>query len=537
MRLVLVVLFSLLFATVNSKPDTFEDTYGDAVDDENKNIQNDDYDDYANREETPDVGDEVVERNEVTPEFRTKPQIFVARIGEVIRLPCEITNQDMVLVWRKDDSELLYQGDIAMKQFPNVKKTSEGLEVNVTSDRDYGKYTCQMMVSEDSSPKITHMVVPPTPPVINSIRTPNNNTEFSIGGTLELQCIATGNPKPKISWHKDGKRIEPTGENITIPNLKPHNAGLYVCLADNNVLKPAHKHIEIFIEHKPVVTIDKYLINSNHEEDVELKCIVHAYPVPVVSWKKGGMNIKEDPPKVMLKRHQNNVENLLIISNLTEADFGEYTCSASNKFGKVDKTVGLVKVPVVQGFVKPEKTNKDVVLTWKVQSKPPVTEHSFQYRKKGEEDWKNIKPEVSYDEQNDTYTIKGTLKGLEPGSYETRARSRNTHGWSSYSDIMPFEGVLAKHSSHHKPHHKKHPKGKDVREKQAVPTTQVTPAQHQENEASVEEEQVVSATHVTHAQHQENETVVGASQRSGCATALSSIYLTSIALLALCCRQ
>lgn len=131
------------------------------------------------------------------------------------------------------------------------------------------------------------------------------------------------------------------------------------------------------------MSIDKYIVNSNKENDAELKCTVHAYPPPVVVWKKDGMNIRADPPKIILKRHQNNVENILMITNLTEADFGEYTCSATNKFDKVEKRVSLVKVPVVRGFVKPEKTNKDVVLTWKVESKSPITEHQLQYRKKG----------------------------------------------------------------------------------------------------------------------------------------------------------
>lgn len=85
----------------------------------------------------------------------------------------------MVLVWRKDETELLYQGDFAVKDFPNIQKTSDGLEVNITSQKDLGNYACQMMISSEDSPKLTHTIVLPSPPVINSIRTLNNRTVVS----------------------------------------------------------------------------------------------------------------------------------------------------------------------------------------------------------------------------------------------------------------------------------------------------------------------------------------------------------------------
>lgn len=54
-------------------------------------------------------------------------------------------------------------------------------------------------------------------------------------------------------------------------------------------------------------------------------------------------------------------------------------------------------------------------------------------------EWKSIKPKVS-EGNNGAYEVKHLLPGLEPGSYETRVRSRNAHGWSEFSEVMPFEG-------------------------------------------------------------------------------------------------
>lgn len=56
-----------------------------------------------------------------------------------------------------------------------------------------------------------------------------------------------------------------------------------------------------------------------------------------------------------------------------------------------------------------------------------------------ESQWTTIKPKVA-EGTNGAYEVKHPLPGLEPGSYEAKVRSRNAHGWSNYSDVMPFEG-------------------------------------------------------------------------------------------------
>ncbi|KAJ8926222.1 hypothetical protein NQ314_021431 [Rhamnusium bicolor] len=229
----------------------------------------------------------------------------------------------VVLVWQKNENEFLYQGDVAMRNFPNMKKYSNGtLAINITSEKDFGKYACKMMISQNNSPYIIHTIVPPTAPKIIAITSADNKTVYQVRETLKLTCLASGYPKPKITWHRDNERLG--------------------------------------IEDKPVVSIEKYIVNSDKEHDTELKCTVHAYPVPFVVWKKNGKNIKENAPKVILKRRLNNIENILIIRNLTDEDFGSYTCSAKNKFDKVEKSIKVVKTPVVQEFVKPDKANRDV---------------------------------------------------------------------------------------------------------------------------------------------------------------------------------
>ena len=57
-----------------------------------------------------------------------------------------------------------------------------------------------------------------------------------IGDTLTLNCSATGDPQPVISWRKQGGHL-PVGRNqqingaLVIRNIKRNDAGYYICTA------------------------------------------------------------------------------------------------------------------------------------------------------------------------------------------------------------------------------------------------------------------------------------------------------------------
>ncbi|KAJ8968452.1 hypothetical protein NQ317_018136 [Molorchus minor] len=351
----------------------------------------------------------------LTLHFKTRPQMFYFQLGDTVKLPCEVDNKDVILIWEKDD-RLLYQGDVRLNFDQNIKLNGGNLEVTILSDNDYGKYSCNMAIN--GHPKIIHTIAKPTKP--HSIESIDNKVTYQVDDTLKLTCNADGNPQPKITWYKNNKRLDVSGNTLIIEKLKLGDAGTYRCLADNKIEPPAHHNIIIYIQHKPVMTINNYIVNSANENDAELKCTVHAYPAATVSWKRDGTNIISNPPKTNVKLHQNNgkVENILIITNLTDSDFGEYICSAKNDLGKEEKSIYI-----------------DVVLTWRVESKSPIQEHELQHRKSSEEEWKNLVPEI-IKEGGNVHTVKYTLKGPDAGTYEVRLRSRNNHGWSDYSDVI-----------------------------------------------------------------------------------------------------
>lgn len=72
------------------------------------------------------------------------------------------------------------------------------------------------------------------------------------GSNLTLDCNATGNPTPNITWRKDGSSaVLHQGETYIIVNVTRHAAGDYICTAWNgmgsqkNVTATVHVHCEL----------------------------------------------------------------------------------------------------------------------------------------------------------------------------------------------------------------------------------------------------------------------------------------------------
>lgn len=62
-----------------------------------------------------------------------------------------------------------------------------------------------------------------------------------VGSSVRLKCVASGNPRPDISWLKDNKPLSPQeiGENkrkkwtLNLKSLKPEDSGKYTCRVFN----------------------------------------------------------------------------------------------------------------------------------------------------------------------------------------------------------------------------------------------------------------------------------------------------------------
>lgn len=69
------------------------------------------------------------------------------------------------------------------------------------------------------------------------------NKETMVGGSIVLECMASGSPRPRLTWRKNGSPLQPTerhfltAENqlLIIVNTLTSDAGIYECEMTNSL--------------------------------------------------------------------------------------------------------------------------------------------------------------------------------------------------------------------------------------------------------------------------------------------------------------
>lgn len=75
--------------------------------------------------------------------------------------------------------------------------------------------------------------------------------------------------------------------------------------------------------------------------NLTLRCQVHGYPVPAITWRKEDVKLNSNN-RVLTKK-----DGELFIKGLTQSDNGLYSCEASNDFGIDRKQVEIsVQEPI-----------------------------------------------------------------------------------------------------------------------------------------------------------------------------------------------
>ena len=138
---------------------------------------------------------------------------------------CHVTGYPApVVTWRKSSGQLppgRAHSNNSVLQISNVRK----------SDSD--AYFCSAVNLLGTDERKTLLVVGSLP--VFTVKPPGK-VFAATGDTLTLNCSATGDPRPVISWKRQGAalpvgRIYRTNKGLTIRDLREEDSGIYVCVA------------------------------------------------------------------------------------------------------------------------------------------------------------------------------------------------------------------------------------------------------------------------------------------------------------------
>lgn len=165
------------------------------------------------------------------------------------------------------------------------------------------------------------------------ILSPNDESmKLSVQSPLELNCIASGYPKPDIKFFKDNKLV--TNESIyTIPTATFTDSGTYTCSAENQVGISEKVFYVVVVEAPKIVSTFENLTVLNVDQR-EVFCIAHGFPQPVIKWLLNSYDLIQ------------TYNPLKINSSFSS---GKISCVAENSEGNDEKYFHLevLKQPII----------------------------------------------------------------------------------------------------------------------------------------------------------------------------------------------
>ncbi|XP_071262641.1 receptor-type tyrosine-protein phosphatase F-like isoform X8 [Salvelinus alpinus] len=185
------------------------------------------------------------------------------------------------------------------------------------------------------------------------IKSPDDQTGIS-GGVASFVCQAVGDPKPRITWMKKGKKVssqrfeviefdDGSGSVLRIQPLRTHrDEAIYECTAINSVgeINTSAKLTvleEDQIPHGfPTIDMGPQLKVVERTRTATMLCAASGNPDPEISWFKDFLPVDINSSNGRIKQLRSGgtpIRGALQIENSEESDQGKYECVAVNSAG------------------------------------------------------------------------------------------------------------------------------------------------------------------------------------------------------------
>ncbi|KAI2574698.1 immunoglobulin superfamily DCC subclass member 3 [Homo sapiens] len=371
-------------------------------------------------------------------DFHVHPQATVGEEGGVARFQCQIHGLPKPLItWEKNRVPI----DTDNERYTLLPKGV--LQITGLRAEDGGIFHC--VASNIASIRISHgarLTVSGSgsgaykePAILVG---PENLT-LTVHQTAVLECVATGNPRPIVSWSRlDGRPIGVEGiqvlgtGNLIISDVTVQHSGVYVCAANRpgtRVRRTAQGRLVVqapaeFVQHPQS-------ISRPAGTTAMFTCQAQGEPPPHVTWLKNGQVLG---PGGHVRLKNNN--STLTISGIGPEDEAIYQCVAENSAGSSQASARLT-VLWAEGLPGPPRnvravsvSSTEVRVSWSepLANTKEIIGYVLHIRKAADP------PELEYQEAVSKSTFQHLVSDLEPSTaYSFYIKAYTPRGASSAS--------------------------------------------------------------------------------------------------------
>ncbi|KAL6444321.1 hypothetical protein ACFW04_001898 [Cataglyphis niger] len=246
-----------------------------------------------------------------------------------------------------DDSRLKW----TITNSPADDKLTESkvtLKVPKCTKEDTGEYTLKLKNKwgENEASAFLSLLLKPE---IESFR----DHTASVDERVEWQAVIKGNPKPDITWMKDGTQLQKNEQydmeedkrnckyKLIVKKLSLEDKGTYTVVAKNYLGEVSAQATLTPHTEAPTFLKDLSKVQCSDREDIELKIRATGIPKPSVEWLKDGEIVKEDERHQVMTHVDGIVDSTLSIKTFSAEDAGTITCKASNVAGSAQTSCKL----------------------------------------------------------------------------------------------------------------------------------------------------------------------------------------------------
>ncbi|KAL4608866.1 matrix-remodeling-associated protein 5 [Arapaima gigas] len=320
------------------------------------------------------------------------------------------------------------------------------LYIRTSSVKDAGKYECMASSAMGASKRTINLTVKKSSSTAKITSASPQKTDVTYGGQLHLNCIASGDPGPRVIWRIPSKKLvdahysfDPrikvfSNGTLTVDGVTEKDEGDYLCVARNK-MGDDYVLLKVSVMMKPAKIEYKHLANQkvSYGGDLKVDCIASGLPNPEIRWglPDGTMVnsvMQSDDSGVRTKRYVVFSNGTLYFNDVGMKEEGDYTCYAENQIGKDEMKVHVKVVtasPVIKNkmydVVKvPYKDSVSLRCNAKGQPTPTITWFSPTNR---------VIPSISekYHVHNDGTLVIQRVQRFDSGNYTCMVRNTAGH--------------------------------------------------------------------------------------------------------------